>query len=323
MNWLVSIIIPVYNRASFIGETLNSVISQTYSLWECIIVDDGSTDGTMEIIKDCCKKDSRIKIYSRPPHKSKGASSCRNYGIEIAEGDFIQFLDSDDLLHKNKLWAQLKVVDRYDNDTLFTGKWGGFENPKDLVSRFKQKYYSYRTFNKNLKLLNCFGFYNEFFPLHVYLIPRDLIRKAGFWNEELSNNDDAEFFTRVILNSSRVVFVPNASVYYRYSSSNKLSSFDSKDKLVSAINSWKLIDENVKKVQPGYTSSYTKNAAWNIFKIAQEQYPEILNDHADFFRLRKNFNNRFFSIKNLNNIKILKQKLVPFILEKTGYAKKR
>jgi len=94
---LVSIIIPTYNRAHLLGETLDSVIAQTYNKWECIIVDDGSTDYTEVLLGFYCEKDSRIQFYEREL-LPKGASHCRNIGLEKAKGNYCIFLDSDDLL---------------------------------------------------------------------------------------------------------------------------------------------------------------------------------------------------------------------------------
>ena len=98
-NSLVSIIIPTYNRAHLISETLHSIIAQTYTYWECIVVDDGSTDNTEEILKNYIKKDKRFQYHQRPKDKPKGANACRNYGISISNGDFLLVMDSDDLLH--------------------------------------------------------------------------------------------------------------------------------------------------------------------------------------------------------------------------------
>lgn len=97
-NPLVSIIIPTYNRAHLISETLDSVLAQTYQNWECIIVDDGSTDSSENVIREYVKKDSRFQFYKRPVNKVKGASSCRNFGLSNVNGEYIIFLDSDDLL---------------------------------------------------------------------------------------------------------------------------------------------------------------------------------------------------------------------------------
>ena len=99
----VSVIIPCYNQANFLDETLQSVLNQTYTNWECIVVDDGSTDNTVLIIEDYCLKDHRFQIVTRPKSKIKGANSCRNYGFEKSQGAYIQWFDSDDLMRKDKL----------------------------------------------------------------------------------------------------------------------------------------------------------------------------------------------------------------------------
>ena len=79
---LISIIIPTYNRSHLLGETLDSVLIQTYRNWECIVVDDGSTDYTPELMEFYIRKDSRFSFYRRPEEKAKGANACRNYGFE-------------------------------------------------------------------------------------------------------------------------------------------------------------------------------------------------------------------------------------------------
>ena len=104
---LISIIIPSYNRAHLISETLDSIIAQTYENWECIIVDDGSTDNTLEILGKYRKKDNRFRYYQRPQDRLQGGNAARNYGYEQSTGEYIQWFDSDDLMHPLKL--QLKI----------------------------------------------------------------------------------------------------------------------------------------------------------------------------------------------------------------------
>jgi glycosyltransferase involved in cell wall biosynthesis len=94
----VSIIIPTFNSSKHIKNTLDSVLSQTYSNWECILVDDGSEDLTETISKDYQEKDSRFQQFKRPETLPKGPSSARNYGVTLAKGDYLIFLDADDLL---------------------------------------------------------------------------------------------------------------------------------------------------------------------------------------------------------------------------------
>lgn len=282
MDPLVSIIIPTFNRQQLIGETLDSVLAQSYHNWECIIVDDGSKDNTKQIISSYSEKDARIKFYHRPKARKKGASACRNFGLENSKGELIQFLDSDDLLAKNKLEEQVELY-RIEDLSLITCKWGGFEESSNLTKRFKYKYHSYRDFKKGINLLNTFGIYNEYFPPLVYLTPRILIEKTGLWNKSLTNNDDAEFFTRIILNASKIKFAQNTSVYYRYSGTDKLSEFTDKVKVLSAIKSLKLINSHIKKKHPENTQIYVKNAKKILKNSIQNKYPEIVNEEKQFF----------------------------------------
>ncbi|GHU75177.1 hypothetical protein FACS189461_0930 [Spirochaetia bacterium] len=115
---LVSIITPNYNCSRFIGKTIESVLAQTYQNWEMIIVDDCSTDGSYEIALDYARKDSRIKVY-RTEHNS-GAALCRNKAIELSQGQYLAFLDSDDLWLPEKLEKQLKFMQENDCDFSFT-----------------------------------------------------------------------------------------------------------------------------------------------------------------------------------------------------------
>ena len=101
----VSIIIPVYNCEKFLPQTLDSVLNQTYQDWEAIVINDASTDGSLQKALEYEKKDSRIKVYSM--NKNSGVATCRNEGIAKSSGRFLAFLDSDDLWAENKLMQQV------------------------------------------------------------------------------------------------------------------------------------------------------------------------------------------------------------------------
>ena len=88
---LVSIIIPTYNRAHLIGETLGSVLAQTYQNWECIVVDDGSTDNTEAVLATFTAKDSRFQYDQRPKDRLAGGNAARNYGFELSKGEYINW----------------------------------------------------------------------------------------------------------------------------------------------------------------------------------------------------------------------------------------
>lgn len=107
---LVSIIIPTFNRAAIIEETLMSIQKQSFENWECLIVDDGSTDETEELVHMWAEKDKRFKFLKRPIERLKGANSCRNYGLYHSLGAYINFFDSDDLMVVHKLALDIELI---------------------------------------------------------------------------------------------------------------------------------------------------------------------------------------------------------------------
>lgn len=109
MKPLISIIIPSFNRAALIGKTLDSIIVQTYPNWECIVVDDGSSDNTIEVVQSYVNQDTRFALYQRE-RLPKGAPTCRNIGLEYAKGQYIIFFDSDDLFVENCLERRVKAT---------------------------------------------------------------------------------------------------------------------------------------------------------------------------------------------------------------------
>lgn len=125
-NNLISIIIPTYNRANLIEDTLKSVISQTHKDWEIIVVDDGSTDNTAEVIKPFLEN-PRIKYAYRPKERKGGGNAARNYGYELSRGKYVKWLDSDDLLLPDCLEKQFLAIEQDRTDVVF-GRSRWFKN---------------------------------------------------------------------------------------------------------------------------------------------------------------------------------------------------
>lgn len=137
----ITIIIPTFNRGDLISDTIKSVINQSHQLWELIIVDDGSKDDTEAIVRNFSLFDSRIIYAQRPYNMLKGANACRNYGLKISTGDYIKWLDSDDVLEKDCLQLQLaEIRESKSNVNICNAQFFESENGKvNLIDRLWSK----------------------------------------------------------------------------------------------------------------------------------------------------------------------------------------
>ncbi|MGZ3757425.1 MAG: glycosyltransferase family 2 protein [Mucilaginibacter sp.] len=211
---LVSIIIPVYNAEKYITETIMSALAQTWQNKEVIVVNDGSTDGSQAIINSF--RASGVIVIDQ---QNKGASAARNNGLAVAKGDYIQFLDADDLIDQDKITSQLALLQNR-KDHLVLGGTVNFYNGDDPYA-VKYKFNTHTTLEPLRFLLKLYGKpdaeigYEQMIQPNAWLTPRQLINIAGVWNEELTLDDDGEFFCRVILASKAVIYTPDTVNYYR------------------------------------------------------------------------------------------------------------
>jgi len=134
MNDLVSVVMPAYNCEKYITDSINSVIKQTYTNWELIVIEDCSRDNTLNVINDLQLLDNRIRVYKNS--ENSGVSKTRNKGIAEAKGDWIAFLDSDDLWEENKLDVQMQYAKKNNANFLFTGVRYIDENGEDYKGIF-------------------------------------------------------------------------------------------------------------------------------------------------------------------------------------------
>lgn len=239
---LVSIIIPSYNRATIIHETLNSVVNQTYTYWECIIVDDGSIDETVTVVECYCKKDNRFKSYSRPEHKTKGPSSCRNYGVEKANGEYIIFLDSDDLLAPFCLQERVKAFEINKDCDFLVFQMERFLDKPNLHSTKPLK---------NIVVqhsLSSFLQLNSVWQITSPIYKKELLNKIKGFNENLQNFEDLELAVRALFNSSKYMLFINIDCYYR-NDENYSAKYKSNEAMYKSIKAFiifmKSMDNNI------------------------------------------------------------------------------
>ena len=295
---LVSIIIPNYNRAHLIGETLDSVLIQTYKNWECIIVDDGSTDNSKEVIQEYVDKDKRFQIYDRPVDRPKGANACRNYGYELSKGEFINWLDSDDLFSNDKIEEQVRIAQtNEDKNVIITSKWNYFTKINNIGSY--KNLDVYKNYNSGYDLIVDFGKTKHMFPPHSYLISRNITSKSGLWDEELHINQDGEFMVRALLNTNKVLHPKKGISHFRSHEGDRISNYTSDRKIKDAIKSWKMIINYLDAYNPeNKHKQYIENAKAYL-------YVKIKNSNR--FYLYKNF---FFLKEEFYKYSYLSQKLI-------------
>lgn len=285
MSSLVSIIIPTYNRGHLICETLDSVLAQTYSNWECIVVDEGSMDETHILLDKYSNRDSRFRYVVKSAEIKKGASISRNLGLKIAKGEFIQFLDSDDILAPNKIEVQLDLLKKESKYTISTCMWGKFNVLGEPLNLIKNNV-DYKNFDTIKEYFDLIGLYGGFFPPLNFLMNKALINYSGYWNESLTLNDDGEFFFRILLNSDKILFSDKTYVLYRNNSIDNLSLLNSENKGISLLNSWKIIEALYVAKYNEFSSIYINKKKSCVYGELKRQYPHIISQNTDFFKLQ-------------------------------------
>jgi len=188
----LSIIIPVYNREKLVCEALDSVLAQTSPKWECIVVDDGSTDKTWDVLSKYAAKDSRVRIFQRD-REPKGASRCRNMGAELSIGDYLFFLDSDDLVGKTFVETRLKYIAKYPAPDFLVFPEVCFEKSPD-----KDCYPGRQLFAKEDDLIRFFKWDNPWITSGPVWRKTSFLKLKGF-NEVLECGQDWEMNVRALL----------------------------------------------------------------------------------------------------------------------------
>jgi len=271
-----SVIIPLYNKQKFIEKTLKSVINQTFSDFEVIIINDGSTDRSIEKVNKL--KDRRIKIYNS---KNKGVSNARNYGIEISNSNLIVFLDADDLWEKSHL-EEIKILyQSFPNCGLYAmgySKVYGENNPiKADYNGISLGPAVVDFFKSSLK--DCIAWTS------AVMIPKTTFNKIGYFNEELRSGQDTDMWIRIALDF-KIAFNPKSTAFKVFNfKENHLSISKYKIDRIKVLNNFKEEEE--------INTSLKKFLDLNRFSMAIER--KRSNDIKNFQFLKSSI-----SIENLN-----------------------
>lgn len=289
---LVSVIMPAYNSEKFMAESIASVIGQTYINWELIVVDDGSNDRTIDVCRNFSENDKRIHFISQ---ENKGQGSARNKGIEHSNGDYIAFIDSDDLWLPDKLELQLPQFLTGKSDLIFTSGYSFLSDfPDEIINSFVAENCIY----KGETGFKVFYEQNKI-PLSSILADKRIFLKYGFFLERKDIHEDYELWLRMLRNGA--VFSGWNHNTFKYRVHSGSSSAGTLNSLVKELNTLRcmkypdfknirtgniyrqilhqLLEENRTDLFDTYTTAYGKDfdAEWlaSVIKLTTRISPAV------------------------------------------------
>lgn len=261
----VSVIIALYNAENFIADTLNSVVKQTYQNIEIIVVNDGSKDGSSGVVENL--NIPNLRWFNRT---NAGQCASSNFGFQQATGDLIKFLDADDLLEFRCI-EKMVLKSRENPNRLVFGEWHYFVDDINYISFNKSPIY--KDYENSLDwYLDTLNFAGSMLAGWMWLIPRNILEKAGGWDEKLHLMNDFEFSTRLILHSDGIGFADGAIHYYRKGLKSAMTSKMNDRIALSIFTGVNKAFQNVMEVE---NSTRTRAAFANQFqKWVYQFYPE-------------------------------------------------
>ena len=228
MQPLISILIPAHNAQRFVADTIASALRQTWPRTEMIVVDDGSRDATLSIARRFASRG--VCVVTQP---NRGAAAARNHAFSLCQGDYVQWLDADDLLAPDKLARQMAEVEQAgDTRTLLSCAWGRFLHRPSRASFVTTPLWDHLSpVEWLLRKLTL----NLYMQTATWLVSRELAAAAGPWDTRLLSDDDGEYFSRVLLASRGTRFVPDTRILYRVSGPGALSHVGRSDRKMDAL----------------------------------------------------------------------------------------
>lgn len=270
MSWpKVSVLIPCYNAEKYVGETLESVFRQTWPEIEVIVVDDGSTDGSVAAIRDLSRPNLRLIQQA-----NRGAAAARNAACSHASGDFVQYLDADDLIEPEKIARQVERLQDAPR-CIASAEWGRFHRSPQETQFQEEPVW------RDLSPIDWLAVAGTVFPA-LWLVPMSIVRAIGPWREDLilNPNDDGEYFTRALQASDRILFCAGARCHYRSGVPGSLSANRSPQALASLFTSLDISESHVRGVEDSERVRREFSLHWQRFAHTAYPYDRRLAIHA-------------------------------------------
>lgn len=268
-----SIIMPTFNRGKTVGKAIKSVLEQTYTNWEVLVIDNGSTDNTKEIISEICRKEPRIRYYYC---KEKGVSKSRNFGIKMAEGSFICFLDDDDLYLKHFLETiQMSILENNYKEAFYKSfsilRYSSGNEVRQEIKLYK---------DKDVKVDYLLNFMT---PIHCICLKKETLERLNF-DETLEVAEDCHLWLRIVAELPIICVPFYTSIYNLGEMSASAGSIQNYKRYIQ---SYKYIFDD-KKIKGLVTSDMKK-------KVLGKQYKWLMMEYAKEKKIIKSFKT-YFSI---------------------------
>ena len=288
---LITIITPFFNSQLHLESTIKSALFQTYENLEFILVDDGSKDDSFKIANSF--RDRRIKIIQQ---ENKGQCAATNVALKQAQGEYIQFLDSDDIMSPEKTENQFNSLVKHEGKALGVSKWAFFKQYiEDAIFSAEPVFKSTDPIDWLCTLMSN----DTMMHTNSYLIPRSILEKGGsYFNDSLALNVDLEFFTRMALASDHIDYCETALSYYRKGVKGSKTYSPSISKQQSALKARTLAIQNLLSKE---NSERTREASRMAITLLTFSYPKLLKDskveleklNLNYF---SNFQGKYFGI---------------------------
>lgn len=276
---LVSVIIPSYNSKVYLKDAVTCAVNQNYEPIEIIVIDDGSTDGTSDLFSEF--ENQNVRCFRI---ENGGASNARNYGLEKASGDYIQFLDADDIIADSKIEKQLDLMQLNNADICYS-PWIDFKETTNdgLHTQFRFSDLDHALKRSGKELMISYGMDNWFIPTLAWLVKKELIEKAGYWNPAKCPNDDGEYFSRVLFWAKQAVCYNEILAFYRLTPNDSLSKLNSSSKITASYKSFLQIEALLSTCNDANLLSYPKRLNYMQYKLTKKKYPKLAKRAAHKF----------------------------------------
>jgi glycosyltransferase involved in cell wall biosynthesis len=262
---LVSVIIPCYNAARWLPDTIASVRAQSWKRYEIILVDDGSNDGSGEVADRLTGPDMKVVHQT-----NAGQCAAFNRGLELAQGDYFEYLDADDLLAPDKLQIQLDRLQQLPPGWVASGAWGRFaQNPAEAKFEPEPVWRDLAPVEWLVTSWQGGGMMHG----AAWLVPRAVAQAAGPWDVRLSLINDFDYFPRVLLASQGIAFCGEARTYYRSGLAGSLSASTSRRAWESAFLATELGTASLLKAEDSPRTRAA--AAINWQRLVYSAYPFV------------------------------------------------